>query len=231
VNSQNTINAALQDKLSFDFVRDIAPVGMIERVPLVMLVHPSVPAKTIPEFIAYAKANAGKINMASAGIGGPQHMAGELFKFMAGVDLTHVPYRGTTPAMTDLLGGQVQVMFDVTVTALPQVKAGKVRPLGVTASDPIPSLPDVPTVASYLKGYEAAGWIGVGVPKGTPPEIIATLNKQIQAAVADPAIKQRLLDLGAIPEPPMTPAEFANFIAENIEKWSRVIKAAVIKPQ
>src|SRR5215467_6920230 len=181
VNSQNAINVALYEKLSFDFARDIAPVGMVESVPLVMEVHPSVPATTVPELIAYAKANPGKLNMASAGTGGPQHIAGELFKFMAGVDLTHIPYKGSTPAVTDLLAGQVQVMFDVTPTSLPQIKAGKLRPLGVTTMERLPFLPDIPTIDSFLKGYEAAGWIGFGVPKGTPPEIIATLNKHTNA--------------------------------------------------
>jgi tripartite-type tricarboxylate transporter receptor subunit TctC len=231
VNSQNTINAALQEKLSFNFLIDIAPVGMIDLVPLVMVVNPAVPANTIPEFIAYAKANPGRLNMASAGIGGPQHMAGELFKFMAGVDLTHVPYRGTTPAVTDLLGGQVQVMFDVTPTALPQIKAGKLRPLGVTTTERLPALPDVPTVSDFVKGYEASAWIGIGVPKGTPSDIIATLNKQTSAMVVDPTFKQRLTDLGVVAVPPTTPAEFAKFIAENTEKWSKVIKFANIKPQ
>jgi tripartite-type tricarboxylate transporter receptor subunit TctC len=229
INSQNAINAALYEKLSFDFARDIAPVGKVETVPLVMEVHPSVPVKTIPEFIAYAKA--GKLNMASAGIGGPQHIAGELFKFMAGVDLTHVPYKGSTPAVTDLVAGQVQVMFDVTPTSLPQIKAGKLRPLGVTTTEPLPFLPDVPTIDSFLKGYEAAGWIGFGVPKGTPPEIIATLNKQTNAAVLDPNIQQRFADLGAVAVPPNLPDEFAKFIAENIDKWTKVIRFAGIKPQ
>jgi tripartite-type tricarboxylate transporter receptor subunit TctC len=231
VNSQNAINVALYDKLSFDFVRDIAPVGMVESVPLVMEVHPSVPAKTVPEFIAYAKANPGKLNMASAGIGGPQHIAGELFKFMAGVNLTHIPYKGSTPAVTDLVAGQVQVMFDVTVTALPQIKAGNLRPLGVTTIEPLPFLPDVPTIDSFLKGYEAAGWIGFGVPRGTAPEIIATLNKQTNAAVLDRNIKQRFADLGAVAAQPNTPDEFAKFIAENIEKWTKVIRFAGIKPE
>jgi tripartite-type tricarboxylate transporter receptor subunit TctC len=231
INSQNAINMALYEKLSFDFVRDVAPVGRVQRVPLIMVVHPSMPAKTIPEFIAHAKANPGKINLASAGIGGPQHIAGELFKFMAGVDLTHVPYRGTTPATIDLVAGQVQVMFDVTPTALPQIRAGKLRPLGVTTIEPLSFLPDVPTVDSVLKGYEAAGWIGVGAPKGTSPEVIATLNKQTNALVLDPTFRQRLTDLGAEAVPPNTSAEFAAFIAENIAKWSQVIKFAGIKPQ
>ncbi len=231
VNSQNAINVALYEKLSFDFVRDIAPVGRVENVPLVMEVHPSVPAKTVPEFIAYAKANPGKLNMASAGTGGPQHIAGELFKFMAGVVLTHIPYKGSTPAVTDLVAGQVQVMFDVTPTSLPQIKAGKLRPLGVTTTERLPFLPDVPTIDSFLKGYEAAGWIGFGVPKGTPSEIIATLNKQTNAAVLDSNIKQRFADLGAVAVPPNSPDEFARFIAENIDKWTKVIKFAGIKPQ
>jgi len=231
VNSQNAINVALYEKLNFDFSRDIAPVGMVESVPLVMEVHPSVPARTIPEFIAYAKANPGKLNMASAGIGGPQHIAGELFKFMAGVDLTHIPYKGSTPAVTDLVAGQVQVMFDVTVTALPQIRAGAVRALGVTTAERLPFLPDVPTIDSFLNGYEAAGWIGIGVPKGTPPEIIATLNKQTNAAVLDPNIRQRFADLGALAVAPNSPDDFAKFIAENIEKWSKVIKFAGIKPE
>jgi tripartite-type tricarboxylate transporter receptor subunit TctC len=230
VNSQNAINVALYEKLNFDFVRDIAPVGMVESVPLVMEVHPSVPAKTVPEFIAYAKANPAKLNMASAGTGGPQHIAGELFKFMAGVDLTHIPYKGSTPAVTDLVAGQVQVMFDVTVTALPQIKAGKLRPLGVTTTERLPFLPDVPTIDSFLKGYEAAGWVGFGVPKGTPPEIIATLNKHTNAAVLDPVIRQRFAELGAVAVPPNSPEEFSRFIAENIDKWTKVIKFAGIKP-
>jgi tripartite-type tricarboxylate transporter receptor subunit TctC len=231
INSQNAINVALYEKLNFDFVRDIAPVGMVESVPLVMEVHPSVPARTVPEFIAYAKANPGKLNMASAGIGGPQHIAGELFKFMAGVDLTHIPYKGSTPAVTDLVAGQVQVMFDVTVTALPQIKAGKVRPLGVTTTDRLAFLPDVPTIDSFLKGYEAAGWIGFGVPAGTPHEIIAMLNRITNAAVIDPNIKQRFADLGAVTVPPNSPNDFAGFIVENIKKWTKVIQFAGIKPQ
>jgi tripartite-type tricarboxylate transporter receptor subunit TctC len=230
VNSQNAINVALYEKLNFDFQKDIVPIGRVESVPLVMEVNPSVPAKTVPEFIAYAKANPGKLNMASAGIGGPQHIAGELFKFMAEVDLTHVPYKGSTPAVTDMIAGQVQVMFDVTPTALPQIKAGKLRPLGVTTLERLPFLPDVPTIDSYLKGYEAAGWIGFGAPKGTPPEIIAALNKQTNAAVLDPTIKQRFADIGAVAAPPNSPAEFAKFIGENIDKWTKVIKFAGIKP-
>jgi len=230
VNSQNAINTALYEKLNFDFQKDIAPIAKVESVPLVMEVHPSLPVKTVPEFIAYAKANPGKLNMASAGIGGPQHAAGELFKFMAGVDMTHVPYKGSTPAITDLIGGQVQVMFDVTVTALPQIKSGRLRALGVTTLEPLAVLPDVPTIDSFIKGYEAAGWIGFGAPKGTPAEIIAVLNKQCNDAVRDATIKQRVEDLGAVVATPNTPAEFAAFVAENIDKWRKVVKFAGIKP-
>jgi len=231
VNSQNTINVALYEKLNFDFQKDIAPIGLVELVPLVMEVNPSIPAKTVPEFIAYAKANPGKLNMASAGIGGPQHIAGELFKYMAGVDMAHIPYKGSTPAVTDLIAGQVQVMFDVTPTALPQVKGGKTRALGVTTLQRLASLPDVPTIDSSVKGYEATAWIGFGAPKGIPSEIAATLNKQLNDAVQDSTIKQRIADLGAETAQPNSPAEFTKFIGENIDKWKNVIKFAGIKPQ
>jgi len=230
-NAQNTINSALYDKLNFNFLRDIAPVAGIDRVPLVMEVHPSFPANTVPDFIAYAKANPGKINMASAGIGGPQHVAGELFKFMAGVDLVHVPYRGSTPALTDLLRGQVQVMFDVTPSSVPHIKAGKLRPLAVTTTARLDVLPDVPVMADFLPGYEASAWIGFGVPKNTPPEIIDTLNKQFNAAISDATIKARLAELGAVAMAPNSPAEFAKHIADDAEKWARVIKASGIKPE
>jgi tripartite-type tricarboxylate transporter receptor subunit TctC len=231
VNSQNTINAALFPKLPFDFVHDIAPIAGVFRVPLIMEVRPDFPAKTVPEFIAYAKANPGKINMASAGVGGPQHVAGELFKFMAGIDLVHVPYHGSTPAITDLLAGQVQVMFDVTPTALPQVRSGKLRALAVTTPEQIDMLPDVPAMAEFLPGYEAFGWIGFGAPKDTPAAIIDVLNKAINAAVAEPSIKTRLLDLGGLVMPPNTPAEFAKFIAADTDKWIKVVKFADLKPE
>ena len=231
LNSQNTINVALYEKLNFDFARDIVPIGKVEDVPLVMEVNPAVPAKTVAEFIAYAKANPGKLNMASAGIGGPQHISGELFKYMAGVDLAHIPYKGSTPAVTDLIAGQVQVMFDVTPTALPQVKGGKTRALGVTTLQRLPSLPDVPTIDSTVKGYEATAWIGFGAPRGTPPEVIATLNKQLNAALENATIKQRLTDLGVAASQPNTPVEFGKFIVDNIAKWTKVIKFAGIKPQ
>jgi tripartite-type tricarboxylate transporter receptor subunit TctC len=229
VNSQNTINAALYTKLNFDFVHDIVPIALIDRVPLVMEVNPAFPAKTVPEFIAYAKANPGKINMASAGIGGPQHVAGELFKFMAGVDLVHVPYRGSTPALVDLLAGQVQVMFDVTPSSLPHIRAGKLRPLAVTTPERMDVLPDVPAMAEFLPGYEAFGWIGFGAPKDTPGPIIETLNKQVNASVVDPEIKGRLIDLGAQIVPPNSAADFGKFIAADTEKWIKVAKFANIK--
>jgi len=231
INAQNTINAALYEQPGFDFLRDIMPVAWVDRVAMVMVVTPTFPAKTVPEFIAYAKANPGKINMASAGIGGPQHVAGELFKFMAGVDMTHVPYRGTTPAVTDLIAGQVQVMFDVTPTSLPQITAGKLRPLAVTTADRLAALPDLPTIGEFLKGYEASAWIGVGVPKGTPVDIVATLNREVNAAIVDTTIKRRLDELGAMVAPQSSPAEFGKFIAEDAAKWTTVIKAAGIKPQ
>jgi tripartite-type tricarboxylate transporter receptor subunit TctC len=231
VNAQNTINAALYDKLNFDFLRDIMPVGGIDLVPLVMEVNPSVPAKTVSEFIAYAKANPGKLNMASAGIGGPQHVAGELFKSMTGVQMTHVPYRGSTPAITDLISGQVQVMFDVTPTALPQIRSGKLRALGATTAKRLDALPDLPTIGESVPGYEASAWIGIGTPKGTPAEIIATLNKEMNAAVSDATIQKRLVDLGATPLPPMTPAQFGKMMADDAAKWSKVIKSAGIKPE
>jgi tripartite-type tricarboxylate transporter receptor subunit TctC len=231
LNAQNTINATLYDKLGFDFMRDIAPVAGSNRVTLVMEVHPSFPAQTIPEFIAYAKANPGKINMASAGTGGPQHAAGELFKYLAGVDMLHVPYRGSTPAVTDLIAGQVQVMFDVTPTALPQVKAGRTRALGVSTVGRLPALPDVPPIGDFVKGYEASAWVGIGAPKGTPAEIIAILNKEVNAALGDDKIKQRLVDIGATPLPPSSPAEFEKFIADDVAKWAKVIKASGMKPE
>jgi tripartite-type tricarboxylate transporter receptor subunit TctC len=231
VNSQNTINAALFNNLPFDFVHDIAPIAGIFNVPLIMEVNPSFPAKTVPEFIAYAKANPGKVNMASAGVGGPQHVAGELFKFMAGVDLVHVPYHGSTPALTDLIGGQVQVMFDVTVSSLPHIKSGRLRPLAVTTPKRLDYLPDVPAVAEFLPGYEAFGWIGFGAPKGTPLPIIEALNKAFNAAVADPQINARLVDLGGLVMAPNSPADFAKFIAADTEKWTKVVKFANLKPE
>jgi tripartite-type tricarboxylate transporter receptor subunit TctC len=228
VNAQNSINAALYGKT--DFVNQIAPVGGIFRVPLVMEVNPDFPAKTVPEFIAYAKANPGKVNMASAGNGGPQHLAGELFKVMAGVDLVHVPYRGSTPALTDLLGGQVQVMFDVTPSSLPHIRADKLRPLAITTTTRSDVLPELAPMADFLPGYEASAWIGFGVPANTPAAAIEILNKQINAAIVDPKLKGRLTDLGGMVLPPGTPADFGKMIADDIAKWTKVVKSAGLKP-
>jgi tripartite-type tricarboxylate transporter receptor subunit TctC len=229
VNSQNAISPSLYPELTFNFIRDIAPIGQISLAPMIMEVNPSVPANTVPEFIAYAKANPGKISMASAGVGGPQHLAGELFKSMTGLNLIHVPYRGSTPAVTDMLAGQVQLMFDVTPTALPQVRGGKLRPLAVTTKERIAALPDIPSLADFLPGYEAEGWLGMGAPTGTPADVIATLNKQINAALADATIKERLSAIGVVVRGG-SPAEFGNFIASETAKWSKVIKDAGIKP-
>jgi tripartite-type tricarboxylate transporter receptor subunit TctC len=229
VNSQNAISPALYPNLSFNFIRDIVPIGQISLAPLIMEVNPSVPATTVPEFIAYAKANPGKINMASAGVGGPQHLAGELFKAMTGLNLVHIPYKGSTPAITDLLAGQVQVMFDVTPTALPQVKAGKLRPLAVTTKARIAALPDIPSLSDFLPGYEAEGWLGMGAPAGTPAAIIDILNKQINAGLADEKIRTRLVDIGAVVQGG-SPSDFAKFIASETAKWGKVISDAGIKP-
>jgi tripartite-type tricarboxylate transporter receptor subunit TctC len=230
VNAQNAINASLYDKLTFNFIRDIAPVAGFFRVPLVMEVNPSFPAKTVPEFIAYAKANPGKINMASAGNGGPQHVAGELFRFMAGVDMTHVPYRGSTPALTDLLGGQVQVMFDVTPSSIPHIRAGRLRALAVTTTTRSDVLPDIPVMADFLPGYEASAWTGFGVPKGTPSAIVDLLNREINAALADPKIKGRLADLGGTSLLTGSAADFAKLIADDTAKWAKVVKFSGAKP-
>ncbi len=229
INAQNTINETLRQNGKFDFLRDITPVAPLTRVALVMEVNPDFPAKTVPEFIAYAKAHPGKINMASAGTGGPQHVSGELFKFMTGVDMVHVPYRGSTPAVTDLVAGRVQVMFDVTPTAVPQIKAGKLRALAVTTAKPIDMLPGVPTVGEFVKGYEASAWTGIGAPKGTPIAVIETLNKEISAGLRDVTIKQRYTAIFADPEQPLTPTAFGQVIAEDAAKWAKVIKFANIK--
>ena len=229
VNSQNAISPALYPEITFNAVKDIAPIGQISLAPLIMEVHPSVPATTVPEFIAYAKANPGKINMASAGVGGPQHLAGQLFKSMTGLDLVHVPYKGSTPAVTDMLAGNVQLMFDVTPTALPQIRAGKLRGLGVTSKVRLAAIPELPPVADVLPGYEAQGWIGLGAPKGTPEAVIATVNQELNAGLAQPAIKQRLTEIGVVVQGG-TPAEFGRFIASETEKWGKVIRDAGIKP-
>jgi tripartite-type tricarboxylate transporter receptor subunit TctC len=228
VSTTHAINATLYDKLNFDFLRDIAPVAGIMRVPEVMVVNPSVPAKTVPEFIAYAKANPGKINLGSPGIGTPSHVDGELFKMMAGVDLVHVPYRGGGPVMTDLLGGHVQVLFGTTSLTIEQIRAGRLRPLAVTTATRWESLPDLPTVGEFLRGFEASAWGGLGAPRNTPAKIIDTLNKEINAALADPTMKARLADLGGV-SLPGSPADFGKLIVDESEKWAKVIKFAGIK--
>ena len=230
VSTTNAINATLYDRLNFVFLRDIAAVAGIIRLPLVMVVNPSVPAKTVPEFIAYAKANPGKINFGSPGIGTPPHVAGELFKMMAGVEMIHVPYRGGGPVMTDLLGGQVQVLFGSTSLTIEQIRAGKLRPLAVTTATRWEGLPDIPTVNDFVSGYEASAVSGLGAPRNTPAEIIDTLNKEINAALADPNMKARLADLGGTPLPG-SPAQFGKLIVDETEKWGKVIKFAGIKPQ
>ena len=226
----NAVNATLYDKLNFNFIRDIAPVATIIRAPQILVVNPSVPAKTIPEFIAYAKAHPRKLNMASGGTGTPPHLAGELFKMMAGVDLIHVPYRGNGPAFNDLIGGQVQVMFPSPVGLLEYIRAGKLRALAVTMATRSEALADLSTVGDFVPGYEASGWFGVGSPRNTPSEIIDKLNKEINAALADPKLKTRLADLGG-DVLALSPGEFGKLIADETEKWGKVIRAANIKPE
>ena len=228
VGAASAINATLYDKLNFNFIRDIAPVAGITRAPEVMVVHPSVPAKTVPEFIAYAKANPGKLTMASGGIGAATHLAGELFKVMTSVDIVHVPYRGLATSLTDLLGGQVQVAFASTVSSIEYVKTGRLRALAVTAATRSDALPDVPTVDEFVPGYEASIWFGIGAPKKTPTEILDKLNSEINAAVADPNMKARLADLGGTILAG-SPADFGKFIADETEKWAKVIKFAGVK--
>jgi tripartite-type tricarboxylate transporter receptor subunit TctC len=223
IGSNNAWNVTLYDNLSFDFIRDIAPVASIVRTVGVLVVHPSVSAKSVPDLIAYAKANPGKINMASGGVGSAQHVYGELFKMMAGVDMLHVPYRGGAPALTDLLAGQVQVMFDTLITSIEHIRAGKLRPLAVTAATRVEVLPDIPTVGESVPGYEAVGWQGVGAPGTTPVAIINKLNKEINAGLADPRIKARIADLGYTVLA-SSPADFGRFIAAYTEKWAKVIK-------
>jgi tripartite-type tricarboxylate transporter receptor subunit TctC len=229
ISTTNVINATLYDKLNFDFINDIVPVAGITRFPVVMVVNPSVPAKTIPELIAYAKANPGKINLGSPGIGTPGHVAGELFKMMAGVDMVHVPYRGGAAVMTDLLGGQVQVLFGSTSLTIEQIRAGKLRALAVTTDTPWEGLPDIPTVGDFVPGYEASTVFGFGVPKNTPAAIIDKLNKETNVSLVDTKLKAQFVDLGGTPLIG-SPAEFAKLIADDTEKWGKVIRAANIKP-
>ncbi len=229
VNPAHALNATLYDKLNFNFIRDIAPVAGLLRAPNVMEVHPSVPAKTVPEFIAYAKAHPGKINYASAGTGTLLHVAGELFKMIAGIDMVHVPYRGTAPALTDLLGGQVQMMCDNISTSIEHIRAGKLTALAVTTATRSELLPDLPTVGEFLPGFEQSAFFGVGAPKRTPAEIVERLNTEINAGLTDPKIKARLAELAG-PVLPGSPADFGRLIAQETEKWGKVIKFAGIKP-
>jgi tripartite-type tricarboxylate transporter receptor subunit TctC len=231
VSAGNAINATLYDNLNFNFIRDIAPIAGIIRSTNVMIVHPSFPAKTVPEFIAYAKVNPGSVNMASGGAGSGPHVAGELFKAMTGIDMRHVPYRGSPPAITDLIAGQVQVMFDLLSSSIESVKAGKLRALAVTTTARSAALPDIPTVAEFVTGYEASGWQGIGAPRNTPVEIVEKLNKEINAGLADPEINARLVTalggslLGG------SPNDFGKLIADETERWSKVIRTANIKPE
>jgi tripartite-type tricarboxylate transporter receptor subunit TctC len=226
----NATNATIYDKLNFNFIRDIAPVAGVLRGTYVMVVNPSVPAKSVPEFIAYAKTNPRKVNKAATGTGTGDHIAGELFNIMAGLNLVHVPYRGGAPALTDLMSGQVQVYFPSTVSSIEYIKTGRLRALAVTTATRSELLPDIPTVGEFVPGYEASFWYGVGAPKATPPEIVDKLNKEINAGLADPKIKARLADLGGAVLA-LSPADFEKLIADETEKWAKVIRAANIKPE
>jgi tripartite-type tricarboxylate transporter receptor subunit TctC len=229
-NFSNAVNAALYEKLSFDFMRDMVPVVGISRAPVILAINPSVPAKTVPEFIAYAKANPGKLNMGSAGIGSAGHLAGELLQMMTGIKLVHVPYRGNAPALTDLIAGQVQLVFPSSASSIEHVRTGQVRGLAVTGSTRLDALPDLPTVADSVPGYEASSLYGIGAPRNTPDEVIDRLNKEVNAALADPKLKARLADLGGTPFGGSS-AEFGKLMADETEKWGKVVKFAGIKPQ
>ena len=230
VGPTHAVNATLYSKLNYNFIRDIAPIASVSREPLVMVVNPSVPAKTVPEFIAYAKANPGKLNMASSGIGTSVHVAGELFKMMTSINMLHVPYRGAAPAITDLIGGRVQVMFATLPSSIEYIKAGNLRALAVTTARRTSALPDLPIVADVLPGYEASAVYGVGAPRNTPVEIVDKLNKEINAGLADPWMQARLADLGGTVLPG-TPADFAKLIAEETQKWAKVVKFSGAKPE
>jgi tripartite-type tricarboxylate transporter receptor subunit TctC len=223
----NAVNAALYAKLNFNFIHDITPVAGLTRVPYVLLVHPSVPARTVPEFIAYAKANPGKVSMGSAGSGSGTHVSGELFKMMTGIDMVHVPYRSAAPALADLLGGQVQVVFGGAPESIEYVRAGRLRALAVTTAARCEALPDVPAVAEFVTGYEASGWYAIGAPRNTPAEIVDTLNAEVNAGLADARMKARLADSGGAGMP-MAPAELGRFVAEETEKWGKVVRLANI---
>jgi tripartite-type tricarboxylate transporter receptor subunit TctC len=230
VNSSNLINATLYEKLPYNFLRDIDPIASFSRVALVMEVNPSFPARAVPEFIAYAKANPGAINMASGGTGNSTHVTGELFKMMAGVNLLHVPYRGSPPALTDLIGGRVQVMFDVLSSSVEHIRSGRLRALAVTTAARSDALPDIPTLGEFVPGYEASALAGIGAPKGTPAEIIDKLNREINAGLADPNIKARFADLGLTPLS-LSAAAFARLVVDETEKWGKVVKFANIKAE
>jgi len=223
VGSNNMINATLFEKLNFNFIRDIAPVASVARVPQVMEVTPSFPAKTVPEFIVYAKANPGKVSFASAGNGSVAHVTGELFKMMTGVNMLHVPYRGAAPALTNLIGGQVDVMFDNMPSSIEHIRAGRLRPLAVSTTSRLDSLPDIPTVGDFVPGFETSAWGGIGAPRDTPAEIINKLNREINAGLVDPKMNARLADLGGLVLP-LSPAEYGRRIAEETEKWGKAIK-------
>jgi tripartite-type tricarboxylate transporter receptor subunit TctC len=228
IGSPNAINTSLYTRLNFNFTRDIAPVAAIVSVPTVMVVHPSVPVTTVPEFIAYAKANPGKINMASSGVGSTPHLAGELFKMMAGVDIQHVPYRGAAPAMTDLLAGQVQIYFVTTPSSMQYIKSGQLRAIAVTTAKRLPGLPDLPAINEFVPGYDASAWYGLGAPKDTPKDIIDKLNREINAAVANASIKKRFDDLGCTIIAG-SPADLAKLIADDTERWAKVVRFAGLK--
>lgn len=230
VTAASEINPSLYQKLDFDFLRDIAPVASIDRVPLVLEVHPVLPVTTLPEFIAYAKANPGKINYGTGGVGTVQHVAGELFKFMTGVNLVHVPYRGGAPVLTDLMAGQVQAAFSPLSASVPYIRSGKLRALAVTSAKRVDVLPNVPTVSEFVPGYAAEALDGLGAPRATPAEIVSLLNREINAALGDPGIKERFASLGSLPAP-MSPDQFARYMAAETEKWAKVIKFANIKAE
>jgi tripartite-type tricarboxylate transporter receptor subunit TctC len=230
VSTAAAINATLYERLNFNFIRDIAPVAGVMRVPNVMDVNPSVPVKTVPDFIAYAKANPGRISMASGGTGTSSHLAGELFKMMADVNMVHVPYRGGAQPLSDLIGGQVQIMFDVMPSSIEYIRGGKLRALAVTTTTRSEALPEAPTVSEFVPGYEVSTWYGFGVPKSTPANIIGMLNKETNAVLSDPKLKTRLADLGGTPLE-LSPTDFGKLIADETEKWGKVIRAANIKAE
>ena len=230
VTSTNAVNATFYENLNFNFMSDIAPVAGIIRVPFVMEINPSIPAKTVPEFIAYAKANPGKINMASGGIGTSVHIAGELFKMMAGVNLVHVPYRGSAPALTDMISGQVHVMFDILTSSIQHIRSGALRALAVTSATRSEALPDLPTVGDFLPGYEASAWYGIAAPKKTPSEIVDKLNNEVNTGLADPKIKARFAELASAVIPG-SPADFGRLVGDEIQKWAKVVKFSGAKPE